>query len=159
MQQNAENNAKVEYEKALIDAAVANAKFEVPEIMVEDRISQMVDEMRMSLESRKMTLEMYMQYTGMDMAKIRENQRATAAENVKTDLVLDAIAKAENIQVSMEDVDAELSAIAPSTLRALLANNVDNPSSTIIFKICKTLKIELKDFYDSPLFDMEKLEY
>ena len=48
----------------------------------------------------------------MDMAKIRENQRATAAENVKTDLVLDAIAKAENIQVSMEDVDAELSAIA-----------------------------------------------
>lgn len=51
---------------------------------------------------------------------------------------------------------AELSAIAPSTLRALLANNVD---STIIFKICKTLKIELKDFYDSPLFDMEKLEY
>ena len=82
-QQNAENNAKVEYEKALIDAAVANPKFEVPEIMVEDRISQMVDEMRMSLESRKMTLEMYMQYTGMDMAKIRENQRATAAENVK----------------------------------------------------------------------------
>ena len=68
----------------------------------------MVDEMRMSLESRKMTLEMYMQYTGMDMAKIRENQRATAAENVKTDLVLDAIAKAENIQVSMEDVDAEI---------------------------------------------------
>ena len=53
----------------------------------------------------------------------------------------------------------ELSAIAPSTLRALLANNVDNPSSTIIFKICKTLKIELKDFYNSPLFVMEKLEY
>ena len=76
MQQNAENNAKVEYEKALIDAAVANAKFEVPEIMVEDRISQMVDEMRMSLESRKMTLEMYMQYTGMDMAKIREDRKS-----------------------------------------------------------------------------------
>ena len=54
---------------------------------------------------------------------------------------------------------AELSAIAPSTLRALLANNVDNPSSIIIFKIRKTLKIELKDFYDSPLFDMKKLEY
>ena len=54
---------------------------------------------------------------------------------------------------------AELSAIPPSTLRALLANNVDNPSSTIIFKICKTLKIDLKDFYDSKLFDMNKLEY
>lgn len=54
---------------------------------------------------------------------------------------------------------AELSAIAPSTLRALLANKVENPSSTIIFKICKTLKIELKEFYNSKLFDMNKLEY
>ncbi len=41
---------------------------------------------------------------------------------------------------------AELSAIALSALRALLTNNVDNPSYTIIFKIRKTLKIELKDF-------------
>ena len=54
---------------------------------------------------------------------------------------------------------AELSAIAPSTLRALLANKVENPSSTIIFKICKTLKIELKEFYNPKLFDMNKLEY
>lgn len=54
---------------------------------------------------------------------------------------------------------AELSAIPPSTLRALLANRVDNPSSTIIFKICKTLKIELKEFYNSKLFDINKLEY
>ena len=54
---------------------------------------------------------------------------------------------------------AELSAIAPSTLRALLANKVENSSSTIIFKIYKTLKIELKDFYNSKLFDMNKLEY
>ena len=54
---------------------------------------------------------------------------------------------------------AELYAIPPSTLRALLANRVDNPSSTIIFKICKTLKIELKEFYNSKLFDMNKLEY
>mgnify|MGYP005749908529 CR=1 FL=1 len=54
---------------------------------------------------------------------------------------------------------AELSAIAPTTLRSLLANKVDNPSSTLIFKICKTLKIDIKDFFDSPLFNMEKLEY
>lgn len=54
---------------------------------------------------------------------------------------------------------AELSDIVTSTLRALWANNVGNPSSTISFKIRKTLKIELKDFYDSPLFDIEKLEY
>lgn len=107
-----EANAKAEYEHELIDLAVANAKFSVPEIMIEDKISQMVEEMKMSLESRKMSLDMYMQYTGLDMAKIRENQRPVAEENVKTDLVLDAIAKAEDIQVDMADVDAEIAAIS-----------------------------------------------
>lgn len=112
MQKAAEANAKAEYEHELIDLAVANAKFSVPEIMIEDKISQMVEEMKMSLESRKMSLDMYMQYTGQDMAKIRENQRPVAEENVKTDLVLDAIAKAEDIQVDMADVDAEIAAIS-----------------------------------------------
>ncbi|WP_449036999.1 trigger factor [Phascolarctobacterium sp.] len=112
MQKAAEANAKAEYEHELIDLAVANAKFSVPEIMIEDKISQMVEEMKMSLESRKMSLDMYMQYTGLDMAKIRENQRPVAEENVKTDLVLDAIAKAEEIQVDMADVDAEIAAIS-----------------------------------------------
>ena len=112
MQKAAENNAQIAYEKALIDLAVANAEFEVPEIMIEDRVTQMIDEMRMSLEARKLTLEQYMQYSGIDMKQLRERQHDAAVENVKTDLVLDAIAKAENNQVSMEDVDSELSAIA-----------------------------------------------
>ena len=112
MQKAAENNAQIAYEKALIDLAVTNAEFEVPEIMIEDRVTQMIDEMRMSLEARKLTLEQYMQYSGIDMKQLRERQHDAAVENVKTDLVLDAIAKAENIQVSMEDVDSELSAIA-----------------------------------------------
>lgn len=112
MQKAAENNAQIAYEKALIDLAVANAEFEVPEIMIEDRVTQMIDEMRMSLEARKLTLEQYMQYSGIDMKQLRERQHDAAVENVKTDLVLDAIAKAENIQVSMDDVDSELSAIA-----------------------------------------------
>lgn len=129
MQNAAEANAKAEYEHALIDLAVANAKFSVPEIMVEDKISQMVDEMKMSLESRKMSLDMYMQYTGLDMAKIRENQRPVAEENVKTDLVLDAIAKAEDIQVDMADVDAEIAAIsaqhgaAPEEVKSIIKAN------------------------------------
>ena len=129
MQKAAEANAKAEYEHELIDLAVANAKFSVPEIMIEDKISQMVEEMKMSLESRKMSLDMYMQYTGLDMAKIRENQRPVAEENVKTDLVLDAIAKAENIQVDMNDVDAEIAAIsaqhgaAPEEVKKIIKAN------------------------------------
>lgn len=53
---------------------------------------------------------------------------------------------------------AEMSAVPPSTLRATLANNVENPSSYVIYKICKTLKISLKDFFNSELFDFKNIE-
>ena len=112
LQKSAEQQAQVEYERALVMKAVENAAFEVPDIMIEDRVSRMVEELQMSLESRKMNMDMYMKYTGQDMAKIRENQKPTAVENVKTDLVLDAIAKAENLQISEEEVNAEMAAIA-----------------------------------------------
>ena len=112
MQEAAEHEAKTEYEAALIDAAVANAKVEIPAVMVEDRITQMVEEIKLNLESRKMTLEQYLQYTGMDIPKLREAQREAAQKNVRTDLVLDEIAKAEEIKVGMDDVDAELQNIA-----------------------------------------------
>lgn len=47
---------------------------------------------------------------------------------------------------------AEMSTIPPTTLRSTLAKRVDNPSSYVIYKICQTFKIEMKDFFDSPLF-------
>lgn len=112
MQEAAEADAKTKYENDLLELAVNNAKFEVPTVMVEDRISQMIEQIRLNLEARKMNLQQYLQYTGMDMAKLREAQRADADRNVRMDLVLDQIAKAENLQVDMKDVDAELQAIA-----------------------------------------------
>ena len=48
---------------------------------------------------------------------------------------------------------AESSTIPPSTLRDIINCNVENPSSMVIFQICKTLKIKMKDFYDSELFE------
>jgi trigger factor len=112
MEAAAAEDTKNMYEKDLVDTAVKNAKFEIPGVMIEDKISQMIEEMKLSLESRKMSLESYLQYTGMDMAKLREAQKPRAEEAVRTDLVLDAIAKKENIQVDMKDVDAEIKAIA-----------------------------------------------
>ena len=112
MQEAAEADAQTKYENDLLDLAVKNAKLDVPAVMVEDRISQMIEQIRLNLEARKMNLQQYLQYTGMDMAKLREAQRADAERNVRMDLVLDQIAKAENLQVDMKDVDAELQAIA-----------------------------------------------
>lgn len=112
MQKAAEENAKNEYERSLIALAVANAKFTVPPVMVEDRITQMVDELKLRLEAQRLDLDGYMKYTGMDMAKIRENQRSAAVINVNTDLVLDAIVKAEQISADMTDIDTEIAAIS-----------------------------------------------
>jgi len=53
---------------------------------------------------------------------------------------------------------AEMSAIPPSTLNATLNNKVDNPSSYMIYKICRTLKIDVKDFFDSDLFSLNNLD-
>lgn len=53
---------------------------------------------------------------------------------------------------------AEMSYISPSTLRSIINNQVKNPSSLIVYKICKTLNITLKDFYDNNFFDMKNIE-
>ena len=53
---------------------------------------------------------------------------------------------------------AEMSAIPPTTLRSTLANNVENPSVYNIYKICKTLKISLKEFFESDYFNFDKID-
>lgn len=50
---------------------------------------------------------------------------------------------------------AELAGIAPSTLSDIMNNKVENPSALVIYKICKLLKIEIKDFYDSDYFKQD----
>ena len=52
---------------------------------------------------------------------------------------------------------AELSTIPPTTLNSMLSNKVDNPSSTNIYKICKIFNITLKEFFDSELFNFDKI--
>ena len=53
---------------------------------------------------------------------------------------------------------AELSTVPPSTLRATLDNKVENPSSYVIYKICRTVRIDMKDFFDSNLFSYKNLD-
>lgn len=66
----------------------------------------------MRLEQQGMKMEQYLQYAGTDIAKIRETYREAAAKNVKMDLVLEQVAKAEEIKVEAADLDAEVEAMA-----------------------------------------------
>ena len=82
--------------------------------MIENRVESMIQQMALNLESQGMKLEQYLQYAGMDITKLRENYKASAENNVKLDLVLEAVAKAEGVKVEAEDLDKEIEAMAVS---------------------------------------------
>jgi len=110
----AERKAETERRTKAIDMATDNAAMEIPPVMVENRITAMIQEMAMRLEQQGMSLEQYLQYAGLDIAKIREDYRETAEKNVRTDLMLEEVAKAEGIKVEGSDLDREVYAMAVS---------------------------------------------
>jgi len=109
---NAEMKAENDQKAAAIQQATDNASVDIPAVMIDNRVTTMIQEMAMRLEQQGMKLEQYLQYTGSDVAKMREEYRETAEKNVKTDLMLEAVAKAENVQVEANDISAEVAAMA-----------------------------------------------
>lgn len=107
-----EAQAKQEREEAAVDKAVENATLEVPPKMVEDRVNQMIETLVSRLESQGLKFEQYLQYTGTDMARLREDYREAALKGVKADLVLEAISKQEEIAVTAEEIEAEIGSMA-----------------------------------------------
>lgn len=104
----AENDRRV----AAIDKAAESASMDIPEVMIEDRIDQMLREFAMRLEQQGMKFEQYLQYSGGDLTKLRAQYRETAEKNVRTDLMLEAVAKAENIEVTGDDIRTEIAMMA-----------------------------------------------
>lgn len=112
LQENAERKAENDQKSAAIEQATNNITVDIPAVMIDNRVTSMIQEMAMRLEQQGMKLEQYLQYAGTDIAKIREDYRETAEKNVKTDLMLEEVAKAEGIKVEAKDLDAEVAAMA-----------------------------------------------
>ena len=110
----AERKAETERRSKAIDMATDHCTMEIPPVMVENRITAMIQEMAMRLEQQGMSLEQYLQYAGLDIGKIREDYRETAEKNVRTDLMLEEVAKAEGIKVEGSDLDQEVYEMALS---------------------------------------------
>jgi len=96
----------------LVLKAAENAEIDLPAVMVEHELDQMVSEFGQRLQYQGMTLELYYQFSGMDESQLRDQLRADATSRVRTSLTLEAIGKAENIVATDEDVDAELEKLA-----------------------------------------------
>ncbi|MFP7477990.1 trigger factor [Terribacillus saccharophilus] len=123
----AENNKR----EQLINLATDNAKVDVPDAMVDTELDRMVREFEQRLQMQGMTLEMYAQFSGQDEAALREQMKEDAGKRVKTNLTLEAIAQAENVEVTDEDVNTELEKMAEmyqtdkEQLTQMLGGNTD----------------------------------
>ena len=100
------------FREAALKQAVANATIEIPDIMVEDQVDHMIQDLDFSLRQRGLELDKYLGYMNTDMAGLRERYRPGALEEVRSELTLEAIVKAENLAVSDEDYAEETQKMA-----------------------------------------------
>lgn len=106
--------AKREKENAAVAKAVENASMEIPEAMIMEQVRRMSDDFTRRIESQGITMEQYMQFTGMDADKLVEQMKPEALKRIQNSLVLEAVAKAEDIQISDERLDEEIAKMAES---------------------------------------------
>lgn len=105
---------KTKKEDQVVEQAVKNAEMEIPKAMIETQVRQMADDFAQRIQSQGLSMEQYFQFTGMTAEKMLEELRPQAIKRIETRLVLEAIAKAENIEISDEKIDEELVKMAES---------------------------------------------
>lgn len=107
-----ETEARDKKEEAVIDAIIADAKMEIPDPMLETQQRQMVEDFAQRLSMQGLTLEQYYQFTGLDNDKMLEQVKPTALKRIQSRLVLEAVAKAENMTTDDADYDKEVKRLA-----------------------------------------------
>ncbi len=112
IQERKEQSAKREKEEEAIGKIVDKSKMEIPDAMIEYQVDNMMSDMANRMSQQGLTMEQYMQFTGMTVDKLREQMQPEAVKRIQTGLVLEQIAKEENIEVSDEEVDAEVAKMA-----------------------------------------------
>ena len=106
LEKNASERAESELEDALVQKVVDAADCDIPNAMIEDEITSMLREMEMRMAYQGLRFEDYLKYTGQTMDQLREQYKSEATNRVKTQLVLEAVAKAESIEPTEEDIEA-----------------------------------------------------
>ncbi|GFI36547.1 trigger factor [Lachnospiraceae bacterium] len=106
------SEGKTKQEDQVVEQAVKNASYEIPEAMIETQVSQMADEFAQRISSQGLSMEQYFQFTGMTQDKMLEEIRPQAVKRIETRLVLEAVVKAENIEITDEKLDEEITKMA-----------------------------------------------
>ena len=103
---------KAKQEDQVVEQAVKNATYELPEAMVETQAEQMANDFAQRMQSQGLTMEQYFQFTGTTAEQMMEDLKPQAVKRIETRLILEAIAKAENIEISDEKLDEEIGKMA-----------------------------------------------
>ena len=103
----------------MIEKVSENAEIDIPAAMIEDQIDSMLRDMEMRMRYQGMKLDDYFKYTGQTREQVREMYKPTAEERVRTQLVIEAVMKAEGIQATDEEIDAEISKYADQNKKSL----------------------------------------
>jgi trigger factor len=109
-----QKDAATENENHVVDKVVENAQMDIPEPMIDSQVNNMVNDYARRMQSQGLSLEQYMQFTGMTIETLKEQMKPQAVKRIQTRLVLEAIVKAENITVSDEAVEKEIADMAES---------------------------------------------
>ena len=104
--------AKRAKEDAVIEKIIENATMEIPEAMIDTQARQLVDEFAQRVQAQGLSFEQYLQFTGMNLDTALEQMKPNAVKRIQSRLVLEAVVKAENIEISDEDVKAEIAKMA-----------------------------------------------
>lgn len=112
MEKQAKARADEEYKNKVLQKVTENGTVDIPDVMIDERVNNMLSELALNLENSGMKMDQYLKYSNTDIASLRENYRQIAEETVKTDLVLEKIAKTENIKVSDKELSAEIAMMA-----------------------------------------------
>ena len=107
-----EAEAKKQKETEAIEKIVADSKMDIPQAMIDTQVTRMAEDFAQRLQQQGLSLEMYFKYTGLTAEKILDDMKPEAVKRIQNSLVLEAVAKAENIQVPDDEFNAELSKMA-----------------------------------------------
>ena len=107
-----EENAKYEKEDKVVDAIIADAKMDIPDAMISTQQRQMVDEFAQRIQMQGISIDQYFRFTGLTKETFMEQMKPQAEKRIQSRLVLEAVAKAENIEASQEEYDEEIKKMA-----------------------------------------------
>lgn len=112
LQENRTKSVERAFREAVLEKAAENLVVDIPDAMIEEQHETMINDYAQNLMNQGIELEQYLSMIGMDMNAFRMTTRPSAERQIRVNLMLDAVAEAEKLEVNDEDIDAEMQKMA-----------------------------------------------